>query len=300
VLNRRGLTLVELMVAIVLLGIVGMATARMLRAMLNASSAQVAIAANQGTLRAASISIPQEFREIGFDTIPLAGTATTDLESIGPRRITFRAMRGFGTTCGTPTLFEFRIRKPAMGLRTPVLTDGFLLFVESDPNFGADDQWVGLSVSSIDYNSTCGADSAIKLTLSSEPLVDPGVGTKLALSQYFVGGPLRWYERLEYGPVVDPATNLGWIGVRSLSLGQATLSPVIGPMPDTLSFALTYFQADGSPLNPATANPLQVRSIGVGVVGTTSNSVSLAGTTNRSRRQMRLATTIALRNTLRP
>jgi len=300
VLNRRGLTLVELLISIIVLGVVGLATARLLRVLLNTSSAQVEIAVNQGGIRTASIALPQDFREIGYDTIPLAGLATTDLESIGTRRITFRAMRGFSTTCGTPTLLEFRVRKPVLGLRDPVGTDGFLLYVENDPNFGLDDQWVQLNVASIDYNSTCGADSAIAFTLASGPIVDPISSTPMALSQYFVGGPLRWFERMEYGPVVDPLTNLGWIGVRSLSLGETTLSPVIGPLPDTSSYGFEYRSSSGTSVSPGTGNPLLVRTIGMVLIGVTPRSVSLAGSTTRAASQMRVFTSVALRNTLRP
>jgi len=299
-LNRRGLTLIELLISIVVLGILGLATARLMRVLLNTSSAQVAIAANQGGIRTASIALPQEFREIGYDTIPLAGLATSDLESIGSRRITFRAMRGFSTTCGTPTLLEFRVRKPVAGLRPPVGTDGVLLYVENDPNFGLDDQWVALNVASIDYNSTCGADSAIAFTLATAPIVDPFSSTAMALSQYFVGGPVRWFERMEYGPVVDPVTNLGWVGVRSLSLGETTLSPVIGPLPDTVSYSFEYRSSSGAPVAPGTGNPLLVRTIGLNLTGVTSRSVSLAGSTTRAASRMRVTTSVALRNTLRP
>jgi prepilin-type N-terminal cleavage/methylation domain-containing protein len=119
-LTRRGFTLIEVLVSLVMISLVGLATAKLLRSMLNTTSAQVQIATTQGTLRAGILALPQEFREIGYDTIPLAGLATTDLEAIARHRITFRAMRGLGTTCGTPTLTEFRIRKPVFGLRGPL------------------------------------------------------------------------------------------------------------------------------------------------------------------------------------
>lgn len=299
-LNRRGFTLIELLVGIFMLGVVGLATVRMLQAMLRTTSAQVAAAANQGTVRTGMLAIPQEFREIGYDTIPLAGAATTDLEAIARHRITFRAMRGFGITCGTPTLTEFRVRKPVLGLREPLLTDGFLLFVENDPNQGLDDQWVAMSVVSINVNSTCGPDPAIAFTLASAPLADPGSGTPIAISNHFVGGPVRWFERVEYGPVIDAATGLAWIGTRSLSLGQGALTPVIGPMPDTTAFALDYFAADGTTLDPALASPLAVRSLGVRITGVAPVTTSLAGTSRRARQPTTVATRVALRNTLRP
>jgi prepilin-type N-terminal cleavage/methylation domain-containing protein len=299
-LNRRGFSLIELLVGIIVLAVVGLATGRLLDTMLRTTSAQVATATSQGEVRTGLLALPQDFREIGYDTVPLAGSATTDLLVIARHRITFRAMRGMGFTCGTPTLTEFRVRKPVLGMRMPQLTDGFLLFVENDPNLGADDQWVQLSVASLDLNGTCGADSAVVITLAGPPVVNPGVGTTMALSNYFVGGPVRWFERVEYGPWVDASTGLAWVGVRSLSLGQPSLTPVLGPMPDTTSFRLDYFSATGVSLDPATANPLLVRSLGVTMTGVTPAVTSLAGSAQRARRQTTVSTRVALRNTLRP
>jgi prepilin-type N-terminal cleavage/methylation domain-containing protein len=300
-LNRRGLSLVEVLVAIVILGLVGLATARVLQGMLNTTTAQMAVATNQGMVRTGMLALPQELREIGYDTIPYGpGGTISDLEAIAPHRLTFRAMRGIGFTCGTPTLTEFRIRAPAAGVRDPLPTDGFLLFVESDPNLAADDQWVSMAVVAMDFNSTCGADSAIAFTLAAAPVVDPFTPATLSLSQYRVGGAIRWFERLEYGPYVDGGTGLAHIGVRSLSLGDASLSPIIGPLPDTTAFLLEYYDAAGTLLDPTVAPPISVRSIGIRISGTTSRPVSLAGSTKRGRSVATAGTQVALRNTLRP
>jgi prepilin-type N-terminal cleavage/methylation domain-containing protein len=299
-LNRRGFSLVELMVSIVLLGIVGVASIRIMQSMMNTTSGQVEVARAQGNGRSGVVALPQELREVGFDTIPITGNAVSDLEAIAAHRLTVKAMRGLGTTCGTPTLTEFRIRKPVWGVRPPVATDGFLLYVESDPNLGVDDQWAPLVVSSIDFNSTCGADSAIALTLTGPPIVDPGSGTAMAISQYFVGGPIRWYERMEYGPVIDPVSHQSFVGARSLSLGEPTLRAVIGPIVDTMAFTFTYYGPTGTVLNPASASPLNVRSIGVSLTTIGQRVTSLAGTTKRVFYRFPVSTRVALRNTLRP
>jgi len=300
-LKRRGFTLVELLVTIVLLGAVGLITARVLTSMLRVTTAQMQLTGAQSTARTGALAIPQEFREIGYDTIPqgAGGTTSSDLEAIAAHRITFHAMRGLGTTCGTPTQTEFRIRKPILGMRQPVATDQFVLFVENGVNQGNDDQWVPILVSSIDLNSTCGADPAIRLTLSAAPVPDPVVGASLSLANYFVGGPIRWYERMEYGPVLD-ANGRAYVGARSLSLGQNTLLPMIGPLPDTLAFALTYYDADGNVLDPATAPKIDVRSIGIALTGSTTAPIALSGSSTRSRGQLPVFTRVALRNILRP
>jgi prepilin-type N-terminal cleavage/methylation domain-containing protein len=299
-LSRRGFTLVELMVSVVLLGIIAVAGARVLRVVLNTTSAQMGLAASQGAVRVGVLALPQEFREIGYDSIPVSGAVTSDLEAIAAHQITLRAMRGLGLTCGTPTLTAFTIRKPVMGIRGPLITDGFLLFVESDPNYGLDDQWVPMQVTVIDSTASCGGQAAITFTLAAPPELDPVAHTAIAISQVFVGGPIRWYERVQYGAWRDPADGVAYLGFRSLSLGQRELSPILGPLVDTTGFALTYYSANGDVLDPQSASPVRVRSIGLDIHGATAAEVSLAGSTRRSPAVTSVSTRVALRNSLRP
>ncbi|MEP6590668.1 MAG: prepilin-type N-terminal cleavage/methylation domain-containing protein [Gemmatimonadota bacterium] len=300
-LRRRGVTLIEMLIGIVLIAIIGAALTKVLSTMLNTSGAQITIANSIGEARNGATLLPQELREVGYDTNITTLSARTDLLAIATRRISFRAMRGMGITCGTPTLTEFRILKPIIGQRLPRDTDDFLLFVENDPNAGFDDQWLPMLVTSIDVNSTCGTDAAIKFTLSAPPLVKSTSPTvDMAISQHRVGGPIRWYERVEYGPFIDGTTGKTFVGVRSISLGETVLSPIIGPIPDSTHFTLTYFDAAGAVLDPTSANPLRVRSIGVGMTTITERVASLAGTTTRSLRQYPMYTRVALRNSLRP
>jgi prepilin-type N-terminal cleavage/methylation domain-containing protein len=304
-LNRRGVTLVELLVTIVLLSIVGLVSARVLTSMLRVTTAQVQLTGAQSTARTGALAIPQELREVGYDTIPGIGT-NSDLEAIAANRITFRAMRGMGVTCAlsfpVTGITEVRIRKPVLGLRTdgPLLTDSLRIFVENDVNRGDDDQWVSLTVTAIDPNSTCGADSAIRLTIDPTPKHTPPAGDEVDATDAFVGGPVRWYERMEYGPVIDATTGRAYVGARSLSLGQNTLLPIIGPLNDTTGFALTYYAADGTVLDPAVAPHVDVRSIGVSLTGSTAGPIALSGSSTRSRANLPVFTRVALRNNLRP
>ncbi|HEV8456275.1 MAG TPA: prepilin-type N-terminal cleavage/methylation domain-containing protein [Gemmatimonadales bacterium] len=305
-LKRRGFTMIELMLSIVLLGAVGLLLARMLTTMLRVSTAQVQIAGAQATSRTGVLAIPLEFREIGFDTLPntgLAGDTDTDLQAIAANRITFRAMRGMGTTCdisGYPN--EIRVRLPAFGLREPLATDSFRLFVENDVNKGVDDQWVTLDVTNIDASSDCGPEKALLLSVN-QPKYDDG--TDVPITQVMVGGPVRWFEVMEYGPAVDPFTTRAYLGARSINLGQNTLVPMVGPLSDSTGFALTYFDGDGVLLAPTVAtNRIKVRSIGINLTGTTNapvslSAVSLAVGSNRSRSNSPVFTRVALRNNLR-
>ncbi len=295
-LNRRaGVTLLEVLVSLVLLGLIGIATTRVLQATFGATGRQMAMAAAHGAARVGALALPQEFREVGFDSVPWpGGIATSDLEAIGPRSLRFRAMRGLGITCGTPTLQEFRVRRPLLGLRPPLPTDGVLLFVENTRGIAQDDQWVLLDVAAIDLASQCNGDPAIAFRLSRAPEVAPGV--PMTLSQHFVGGPVRWFERIEYGPWVD-ASGRAFIGVRSVSLAEPELAPAVGPLPGPAAFRFEYFDAAGNGLDPASASPLLVRSIGVVITGLGAGSASTGGPAGG---QVTVAGRAALRNTLRP
>ena len=302
-LKRRGFTLIELLVSIVLLGIVGLAMARLMTAMLRVTTAQVQVAGAQGTSRTGTLAVPQEMREIGFDTIPDIGI-DPDLLSIGANRLTFRAMRGMANVCAISAgVDEFRIRTPVFGLRDPARTDSFRLFVENDVNRGDDDQWVALDVRDIDPTSTCGAFPAIRLILNSVPdHVPTGADPpgKIKASEVFIGVPIRWFERMEYAPFIDGTTGRTYIGARRLNLNN-TLDPMIGPLPDSTGFALTYYDADNVVLSPTVAaNKAKVRSIGINLIGTGTAPVSLYGASSRARGNSPVFTRVALRNHLRP
>src|SRR5690606_36514436 len=122
--------------------------------------------------------------------------------------------------------------------------------------------------------------------------------TAMAVTNMQSGGPIRWFETVEYAPV-----NSGgewFVGRRSISLGEASFTPVIGPLSGAAGVAFTYHNAAGTAVNPASANPLVVRSIGIRLTTVTESEVSLAGSTNRDIGTYPVVARVALRNTLRP
>ena len=292
--SRRGFTLVELLVTVVILSLVAASVGQVLVRSFRTSQAQLVQADMQSNVRTGGLIVPLEFREIGYDSSIVTNTVTSDIESIAQTAMQFRAMRGWASTCGTLSLNEIRIRKPVHGLRRPQLTDGFLWYVENDGNTGIDDQWVPLVVTAIDENSLCGADSAIALTMST-PVYSPGVN--LALSQVYVGGPVRWFERMNFGSFVD-ADGSTYLGARSVSAGEGGYRAVIGPLAAANGLRLRYYARNGSLLDPATANPASVRSVEVRLIGATTQNIALSGSATRQAGAMTTTTRVSLRNTL--
>jgi prepilin-type N-terminal cleavage/methylation domain-containing protein len=294
--TRRGFTLVELLIVMVMLTLVGGAITRILVNSMRVSSGQMLQADMQSNVRTTGLVLPMELREVGYDSNITTGVVTSDLEQIDPSYVQFRAGRGFSSTCGTPSLTEWRIRKPPYGMRAPAVTDGFMLYVENDPNTGIDDQWIPLVVTAIDPNGLCGTDSAIVLTTAA-PQTSPAVN--LTLSQVFVGGPVRFYEVMRFGSFVD-ADGLTYVGARSISAGEGAYRAVAGPIVEgTTGLRFLYYNRSAATLNPVSANPVTVRAVEVQITGTTRTAATLAGTLPRTNRTMFTRTRVALRNTLR-
>jgi hypothetical protein len=288
-----------LLVGIVLMAIIGTALLKVFTSLMSTSGAQVRIAASQGEARIGTLMLPQEFREIGYDTMPEPGEpATSDLIAIAADQLSFYASRGVGVTCGTldPNRLVFQIRRSIIGQRAPLVTDRFLLFLEVEKSNGVDDRWVEMDVQSVDLATTCAGDPAITITLATIPELLPG--SPMVLTNETLGGPIRWFEAVEYAP-----TNNGgewFVGRRSIALGEVAFTPVIGPLSGAAGVGFTYYNAAGAVVDPTTANPLVVRSIGIRLTTVTENAVSLAGSTNRNIGTYPVVARVALRNTLRP
>jgi prepilin-type N-terminal cleavage/methylation domain-containing protein len=295
--SRRGFTLVELLIVMVMLTLIGAALTKILVNSMRVSAGQMVQANMQSNVRTGGLVLPLELREVGYDSNITTNALTSDLEVINASYVQFRAGRGFGSTCGTPTLTEWRIRKPAYGMRAPTLTDGFMLYVENDPNQGADDQWIPLAVTAINADGLCdgGPDSAYILTTAT-PEVSPGVN--LTLANVFVGGPLRFYEVMRFGSFVD-TDGLTYLGARSISAGEGAYRAVAGPIQAGNGLEFLYYNRNATAVNPMAAQPIDVRSIEVRITGQTRSSTTLAGTLPRTNRTMFTRTRVALRNTLR-
>ncbi len=298
-LYQRGFTLIELLVAMVITATMGTVIVKMVQTSQRVSRAQMQQVDMQSNVRTATLALPNELKEIGYDsntTNPVPAAAiSTDLVTLGANTITFDAARGFGLLCGVPTLTEMRIARPFYGIRDPLVADRFLLFVENDENTGIDDLWIPLTVTAVDPASNCGAVPAIRLTFPT-PSAYPG-GPNLALSQLKVNSPIRVYERMQYGLLA--AGGRSWLGARSISQGELNLTPVLGPLANGTGVGFRYFDSANNEVLPG-GNVQLVRRIQVTINGETTGRTNLAGASQTQVGVYQLVTDVALRNSLRP
>lgn len=295
-MRRRGVTLVELLVALAVMGIVLGALGTALIRGFRVSQAQLVRSDMQANVRTGGLILPLELRELGYDSSITSNAVTSDLVSINASSIRYWAMRGWAPTCGTPTLSEIRIRKPVFGLREPTLTDRFLLYVENDPNSGVDDQWIPLVVTAINLNGLCNTNPGIILTVNTPQYA---TGVNLALSQIFVGGPVRWSEEMVMQTYTD-ASGKTMLGARSVSAGESSLRPVLGPLSASNGIQFRYRRGDGTEIAAGSTAVAAVRSIEVQFTGVTGRATSLSGASARTAGTMNTSTTIALRNPRNP
>jgi len=280
-ITRRGFTLVEMLIAVVLVSLVGMGITNMLKQQQRLTVSQVEQASLQGNVRIGKNILTSELRELA--TSP---TGASDLQVISSTTMRYRAMRALGLACEiTRTWVKLRA-SPLFGARSIVAgQDSLLLFAEGNPTLSSDDKWVAAPITGMSAG-TCGSSAAVVLTTTLDTLVAP-------MSAYVTDAPARTFEVMELGQVAQGGEN--WLGARSVSGGQ-TLTPVVGPL-TAVGISFVYLDSLGN----VTATRANIRSIQVTLRGQTDRSVrtvSNPGTTQRLTDS--LVTLISLRNTPRP
>jgi prepilin-type N-terminal cleavage/methylation domain-containing protein len=317
--TRRGFTLVELMIGLILLLAVAAVTYQLLVNTQRISRSQNQHIGMQDNVRSGSLILANELREVGYDQITAAGLVSlasqgrfagstlaavtnSDLRAIGPDSVTYRAMRGLGYTCqlsaGTnDVVVRNDPNDPTrqwQGLRTLTTTDSLMLYIENDQTTAVDDMWltVGLTTAPVAQNCPDGTPGIrFRIGIPAGLLITSAT----AFGNMFVGGPVRAFELMQMRSYASGGKV--WLGMRSrpLTVGT-TLEPVLGPLSGTATgLQLDFRDAN----NAATTVPDNVRSVWVSLQ---SASDELVRTTGRYAKvdSLTRTTRVALRNALRP
>ena len=265
--TRRGFTLVELLIVMVILGVVGAAIVRTLTTATRLSDSQSQRTAMQGNLRAGAGLIPSELREINIDA------SGSDLIAIGKDSVKYRAMRRLAIACiGAGNVLTVR-RTNSFGLTGFSVGTGLFLYVENDPTLTSDDIWATFAITNVSTGACPDGSAATLLKLDAN--LPAGV---------VYDAPLRTYQDMTL-KVYDSG------GRKWLGLNDGTgLQPVLGPLAAADS---TFGFRDAS--GAVTATPSSVRVIEAWLHGETEGKVS-SGYNTRQFKQDSLRVRIRLRN----
>lgn len=290
-LNRRGFTLAELLVALVLLGIVSLGIYRVLVNNQRMYQAQTQRIDLQQNIRAAVTILPSDLREID--------ATDSDIVGMGSDSIRFRAMRQFAVACTPPvlgagvgalTLTVWKSLTYGSTLFNSTNDSLLIFYAGANDTTRADDVWIPASIITNPTSATCtggGGGSGWQMTVNLA--ANTRVPYVNSLGGIPVNSPVRGFETVTY-KLYQASDGQYYIGYR---LGNGTLQPAIGPVLST-GMALAYYDANGA----VTADPTLVKTIRISVRGMTAQPVRMP---NGSITQAvdSITTVVALRNNRR-
>jgi len=291
ILTRRGFTLVELLLALALLGIVAAGLWRALDATRRAYLAQAQRVDLYRALRASAAILPAELRELD--------ARDSDITAMTATSIRIRATRQLAFLCTLPQrqadgALEVSVRRhPLFGLRQSFSAgDSALLFVEGDPATRRDDHWWRgriRAVSGEDCPDAVHPRPGYRLTLEL-PWSSDGPLDARDVSR---GAPLRGFESVAYALYRSAADTQWYVGQQ---VQDDVVQPLIGPLTGPAGVFFGYYDSTGAP----TASRVRVAEIEIRVRGRTALPVRSPGARGMSYESDSLVTRVALRNNPRP
>lgn len=236
-LDRKGFTLVELLIVVVLGGLVLAATYQTLVTNQKTFTVQAAEIEGQQTLRAGLEVLGGELREIS----PPEG----DLLRMTTDSIRVRTLRGFGVACDTAYTADPNLTVKRVGDWFAV-GDSVFVFLDGDPDLQKDDSWRSAIVAAVDTTVTCAT--------GTEPAQIVTLGGLAGADTVLPGAPVRSFERYTYG--VYEWSGEPYLG-RTDKFGDT--EPVIGPLDAKAANPLEFKYLDENGL--VTGDPLEVAQI---------------------------------------
>ncbi|HEV8177796.1 MAG TPA: prepilin-type N-terminal cleavage/methylation domain-containing protein [Gemmatimonadales bacterium] len=284
--NRRGFTLIEIMISLTIMLIAMGAVSKLMLSTQRLSRGQAERTTLQSNVRIGSLMILNDLRELNTVTGGLAGQ--NDILAIAATDITYRGMRGVGFLCQAATATQLRVNRSSFsGYRDPLaVRDGLYAFIEGpDPDSETDDSWLPVAITAVSTTTACPGTIGAGITLTT-----PNTAALVGLT---AGTPIRFYEVMQVK--LHQADGKSWLGARSVSAGEA-IQPVLGPLADGNGLLLEYFTAAAA----VTTDPKAIKSIRVTLRGISDGAINAGIAGSPTNVQEELVSQVALRNALRP
>jgi hypothetical protein len=283
-LNRRGVTIVELVMALVLVGLISIPLYGMLQATQRTYRQQTQRVGLNANIRSGITMLPGEIRELDA-----GDPAGSDIVAMTPTSLTYKAMRNVFFLCDDANVGGLELiayRDLTFGLRAPATPiDSVLVFADFDPKTRFDDTWLHGNLASQNTGGAGCPDGAPSIRFNVTGI--PAAG----LAGVMQGAPLRTFEVVEIRLYQDGGA--WWLGGRRFEKASAAWSatePFVGPLTGA-GLQLAYYDATGA----VTADRARVARLGVTVTGRTAEPIGTSAGT-RTYAVDSLLTQVALRN----
>ncbi len=259
-----GLTIVELLIAVVLAGLVLSAVYRVLLGAQRVHRLQWERVELRANVRAVASMIPLELLELNA-----TDTLGSDLLSLEDTIIAYKAMRRLYFICqrpvsanGTGVLQVWQ--RPSYGMRQlDPNRDSLMVYAEAGGTIG-DDYWLHASL----RGSPTAGNACPGSAPSWELLID-GIRPALGLADVRPGAPVRGVEAVQITSYPD-ARGDWWLGLRqhNKSTGWTRIQPLVGPV-HRAGVTFRYLDRDGA----AALDTQAAARVSVSVVGRSARMV---------------------------
>jgi prepilin-type N-terminal cleavage/methylation domain-containing protein len=295
--TRRGFTMAELLVAMVMFAVVGMSLFKVLTNSQRAFDFQTQSMDLQQNLRDAAALIPNELRELD--------AVDGDIIAMSADSITIRSMRQMGIMCTVPVLGTvppllaktFTVRPMVSEVRPLAVGDSVMFYYEGNPSVRSDDGWVVGKVTAIAGALVrCPGDPVVAGNITATTYtVDMATPASNVVGTITVGSPVRGYQLLTYKKYLAPD---GKYYLAIVPKNAGTPQPIIGPLASSTGLAFSYYdRTTGALIALPAAATTAVGQIRIALKAATPKAVQLR--TGTAPATDSIALTVALRNNAR-
>jgi len=306
---RRGLTLIELMISIVLLGLLGGLIVGFLLKQQRFYAGASEILLTRTQVRQAAVLMPGDLRGIS--------STGGDIYAMTDTSIEFRSTFGSSYVCAS-TKASSQISIPPVNSakgsaltvwsQTPVNNDSLALYVDSTNKSASDDSWSyhRITATSVAFsNASPGCLSATGMMKSTDVSAgNPSYAFTLSPTQsgtVSAGAAVRFFKKVHYS-LYKASDNLWYLGYYDCRTSRVpvcnTIQPIAGPLrpyiagsPQLAGLRFTYYDTLGN----VTANKLAVSRISVLLQGEGTKTIQLVGSSPTTFRDS-LRIEVGLRN----